>query len=131
MLEKVLFVDDEMSVLDALKRQLHQQFHLDVALGAQEAITIIRNRGPYAVVISDCKMPVMDGIQFLSLVRKFAPNTVRMMLTGNNDLETAMEAVNQGEIFRFLTKPCPPATLQKALQAGVEQYQLNRSKKTP
>jgi DNA-binding NtrC family response regulator len=129
-LEKILLVDDEPSVLEALQRQFRKQFHIHIALGGEEALTMLRIQGPFAVVVSDCRMPGIDGIQFLALVRKIAPDTVRMMLTGNNDLETAMEAVNQGEIFRFLTKPCPPDTFQKALEAGMKQYQLIRSKKS-
>ena len=72
-------------------------------------------------------MPGMDGIQFLSIVRKFTPNTVRIMLTGNSDLQTAMEAVNQGEVFRFLTKPCPPDTFKEAIENGIQQYKRSRS----
>lgn len=130
MLEKILFVDDEPSVLEALQRQFHKQFHIHTALGGAEGISMLRIQGPFAVVVSDCRMPGMDGIQFLALLRKTAPDTVRMMLTGNNDLETAMEAVNRGEIFRFLTKPCPPDTFKAALEAGVKQYQLIRSQKS-
>jgi DNA-binding NtrC family response regulator len=129
-LEKILFVDDEPSVVEALQRQFRKLYHIHIALGGEEALTMLRIQGPFAVVVSDCRMPGIDGIQFLALVRKIAPDTVRMMLTGNNDLETAMEAVNQGEIFRFLTKPCPPDTFQKALEAGMKQYQLIRSKKS-
>ncbi len=128
-MEKILLVDDEPSVLEALTRQFHKQFHLYTASGGQEALATLRTSGPYAVVVSDCRMPSMDGIQLLSLVRKVAPNTVRMMLTGNNDLETAMEAVNRGEIFRFLTKPCPSDTLHAAIADGIKQYHLNCSKK--
>lgn len=130
MLEKILFVDDEPSVLEALQRQFRQQFHVHTALGGAEGLTIVRMQGPFPVVVSDCRMPGMDGIQFLALVRKIAPDTVRMMLTGNHDLETAMKAVNQGEIFRFLTKPCPPDTFQSALEAGIKQYRLTRSQKS-
>ncbi|MCH8040773.1 MAG: response regulator, partial [Nitrospinae bacterium] len=78
---------------------------------------------------SDFRMPGMDGNQFLSCVRQFHQDTVRMMLTGNADLDMAMEAVNQGAIFRFLTKPCPPETLATALEAGVKQYRLIRAEK--
>ncbi len=128
-MEKILLVDDEPNVLDALKREFHKQFHLHTALGGQEALATLRISGPYAVVVSDCRMPSMDGIQLLSLVRKVAPNTVRMMLTGNNDMETAIEAVNKGEIFRFLTKPCPSDTFHAAIADGIKQYHLNCSKK--
>jgi response regulator RpfG family c-di-GMP phosphodiesterase len=69
-------------------------------------------------------MPGMNGIQFLSRVREMAPDTVRMMLTGFAEVQTAIDAVNEGNIFRFLTKPCPPEILGKALDAGIEQYRL-------
>jgi DNA-binding NtrC family response regulator len=129
-LEKILLVDDEPSVLEALQRQFHKQFHIHTALGGEKGLTMVRIQGPFAVVVSDCRMPGIGGIQFLALVRKVAPDTVRMMLTGNTDLETAMEAVNQGEIFRFLTKPCPPDTFQVALEAGIKQYRLTCSRKS-
>jgi response regulator RpfG family c-di-GMP phosphodiesterase len=66
----------------------------------------------------------MNGIQFLSKVKERAPDSVRMMLTGNTDLETAVDAVNEGNIFRFLTKPCPPERLASMLDAGIQQYRL-------
>jgi response regulator RpfG family c-di-GMP phosphodiesterase len=128
-MEKVLLVDDEPSVLDALQRQFRKQFHLHTASSGGQGLEMLTAQGPFAVVVSDYRMPVMDGIKFLARVCKLTPDTVRIMLTGNNDLETAMEAVNQGEIFRFLTKPCPPDTFQKALEAGVKQYQLIRAEK--
>lgn len=129
-MEKILVVDDEPNILEALQRQCRKKFHVYTALGGEQGLTMVRTVGPFAVIISDCRMPSMDGIQFLGLVRKIAPHTVRMMLTGNTDLETAMKAVNQGEIFRFLTKPCGPETFEKALEDGIKQYQFSISKKT-
>jgi DNA-binding NtrC family response regulator len=129
-MDKILLVDDDPSVLEALQRQFRKQFSLHTASGGEEGLTMVRVKGPYAVVVSDCRMPALDGIQLLGLVRKIAPDTVRMMLTGNNDLHTAMEAVNQGEIFRFLTKPCAPEIFSKALEDGIKQYQRNLFKKT-
>jgi response regulator RpfG family c-di-GMP phosphodiesterase len=85
---------------------------------------MIEEKGPYAVIISDMRMPEMDGIQFLAEVQSRAPNTVRMMLTGNADLETAVAAVNDGNVFRFITKPCPTAMLSQFIDAGVRQYRL-------
>jgi response regulator RpfG family c-di-GMP phosphodiesterase len=122
--DKILCVDDEENILAAYQRQLRKQFKIDTALGSVEALKRISNSGPYAVVISDLRMPDMDGIEFLAKVKQFAPDTVRMMLTGNADLHAAIDAVNQGNIFRFLTKPCPPEMLAQALQAGLEQYRL-------
>ena len=128
-MEKVLLVDDEPSVLDALQRQFRKQFHLHTASSGEQGLEILTAQGPFAVVVSDCRMPVMDGIKFLARVCALTPDTVRIMLTGNHDLDTAMQAVNQGEIFRFLTKPCPPDTFQAALEAGVKQYHLIRAEK--
>ncbi|MBN2560063.1 MAG: response regulator [Phycisphaerae bacterium] len=129
MTEKVLCVDDEANILEAYRRGLRKQFHIDTALGAEEALAQIDAQGPYAVVVSDMRMPGMDGIRLLSEVRQRAPDSVRIMLTGFADLKTAVEAVNEGNIFRFLTKPCPPEVLAKALTAGMEQYRLVRAEK--
>lgn len=124
MSEKILFVDDESNVLDAVKRQLHRRFCVETAIGGAQALTAVVASGPYAVIVADMRMPYMDGVQFLKQVREIAPDTVRMMLTGNADQQTAIDAVNEGHIFRFLNKPCPTETLVKALEAGMEQYQL-------
>lgn len=124
MSEKILYVDDEQNVLDAHRRGLRKQFNIDTALGGEQALAALQSQGPYAVIISDMQMPGMDGVKLLAAVRERAPDTVRMMLTGMTDLATAIGAVNEGNIFRFLTKPCPPDALSRALSAGVEQYRL-------
>ncbi|HYK90602.1 MAG TPA: HD domain-containing phosphohydrolase [Acidobacteriota bacterium] len=121
---KILCVDDDENILSAYQRQLRREFQIDTALGGEAALETIAQRGPYAVIISDMRMPGMDGVKLLSKVKEAAPDSVRMMLTGNGDLQTAMQAVNEGNIFRFLTKPCPPESLAKALTAGLEQYKL-------
>lgn len=122
--DKVLFVDDDPDILAAFRRHLRKQFQIETALSGKEGLESVEQRGPYAVVVSDLGMPGMDGIEFLSHVREVAPDSVRMMLTGHADLDAAIEAVNEGNIFRFLTKPCPGDILGKALSAGVEQYRL-------
>ncbi len=125
----ILFVDDEANILDGYKRHLRKQFRIETALGGEQGLAAVVNQGPYAVIISDLRMPGMDGIQFLSRVREISPDSVRMMLTGHADLENAMEAINKGNIFRFLTKPCMPAVLALVLEAGIEQYRLVMSEK--
>ncbi len=122
--EKILFVDDDVRILSAYKRKLRKHFKVETAVGGGEGLETLREKGPFAVVISDMKMPGMDGIEFLTIVRETAPDTVRMMLTGYAEVSTAMNAVNEGNIFRFLTKPCPPELLVKSLRAGLEQYRL-------
>lgn len=122
--EKILCVDDEPNILEAYRRTLRKRFNIDVALGGEEALRAIAERGPYAVVVADMRMPGMNGIELLARVKQIAPLTVRMMLTGNADLQTAVDAVNQGHIFRFLSKPCSPEDFAKALEAGLEQHRL-------
>ncbi len=124
MSEKILFVDDEPDLLAAYQRHLRKAFEIETAEGPERGLAAVAERGPFAVIVSDLRMPNMDGIQFLSLVKKKAPNSVRIMLTGCADLETSIAAVNEGNIFRFLTKPCQPNTLVKALTDGAKQYQL-------
>ncbi|MGA2936020.1 MAG: HD domain-containing phosphohydrolase [Syntrophobacteraceae bacterium] len=124
MLVKILFVDDDPNILAAFHRQLRKYFPVHTAMGGEEGLRAVVEQDPFAVIVSDLRMPGMDGIQFLSRVREIAPDSVRIMLTGNADLSTAIDAVNEGNIFRFLTKPCEQKTLIKALSAGVRQYQL-------
>ena len=127
--DKILFVDDEPAVLDGYRRMLHREFEVETAMGGELALTLMETRGPYAVVISDMRMPGMNGAQFLSLVRQSTPATVRMLLTGFTDMKAAMDAVNEGNIFRFLTKPCEKEVLGKAITAGLVQYRLVTAEK--
>ena len=120
---KILFVDDDASLLASYKRQLRKQYHIETALGGQEGLELIEQNGPYAVIVSDFRMPFMDGIEFLARVREIAPETVRIMLTGSADMQLAIQAVNEGNIFRFLTKPCSADVLGESLDTGIEQYQ--------
>jgi response regulator RpfG family c-di-GMP phosphodiesterase len=123
-MDKILFVDDEPDVLKGYQLLLRREFEVSVALGGELGLSTINKSGPYAVVISDMRMPEMNGAQFLSQVREKAPDTTRMLLTGYADFDAATEAVNEGNIFRFLTKPCEKELLIKAVKAGVELYRL-------
>ncbi len=127
--DKILFVDDEPQVLDGLKRMLHKEFEVDTAVGAEQALNSIRVCGPYSVVVSDMRMPGMNGAQFLAQVRQTAPDTVRMLLTGYTDLNAAVAAVNEGNIFRFLTKPCAKEVLATAVTTGLVQHRLITAEK--
>ncbi len=119
---KVLFVDDEPLVLDALRRMLRDKFHTYTADSGEKGLAAIEENGPFAVVISDMRMPGMNGAEFLARIRKDAPDTVRMLLTGFTDLDAAIAAVNEGNIFRFLTKPCKKDELVGAINLGLTQY---------
>ncbi|MGD9949061.1 MAG: HD domain-containing phosphohydrolase [Desulfobulbus sp.] len=124
MTEKILFVDDEPNVLQSIQRQLRKRFDLVTAESGQEALSVLKEQGPFAVIVSDMRMPGMNGVELLSKAKDLHPETVRLMLTGNADQETAMEAVNTGQIFRFLTKPCPQATFVTSLALALRQYRL-------
>jgi response regulator RpfG family c-di-GMP phosphodiesterase len=129
MADKILFVDDEPSVLDGYKRILYREFDVDTALGGEQGLISIDDHGPYSVVVSDMRMPGMNGAEFLARVRQAAPDTVRILLTGYASLEAATDAVNQGNIFRFLTKPCSKEVLTAAVNAALAQYRLIRVEK--
>lgn len=129
MSDKILYVDDEPNILASCQRSLGRRFNITTASSGAEGIEIIRTDGPFAVVLSDMRMPGMDGIEFIRAAREVTRDTVCMMLTGNADQETAMNAVNQGNIFRFLTKPCPQEVLVAALEAGIRQYRLITAEK--
>lgn len=126
---KILCVDDEPNVLQGYKRTLRKDFDIYIAEGGEQALAMIASEGPFAVVVSDMRMPGMDGVQFLSRVKELTPESIKIMLTGNSDQHTAIEAVNEGNIFRFLTKPCSPEILAKTLNAGLEQYRLITAEK--
>ncbi|HEB79076.1 MAG TPA: response regulator [Rhodospirillales bacterium] len=124
MTEKVLIIDDDVNLLAGLKRQFRKRFDLCTAESGEQALALVKSHGPFAVAVCDMRMPGMDGIEVLGALKKLAPNTVRMMLTGNADQQTAINAINEGNIFRFFTKPCPPETLANGIKDGQEQYQL-------
>jgi len=120
--DKILFVDDEPAVLDGYKRMLHREFKVDTAVGGELGLEKIKSSGPYSVVISDMRMPGMNGAEFLAQVRQKAPETVKMLLTGYTDLNAAINAVNEGNIFRYLAKPCEKEALIQAIELGLERY---------
>jgi FixJ family two-component response regulator len=124
MVEKILFVDDEAAVLQGYKRLFRSDFDIDTAVGGRGGLINIASKGPYAVVVSDMRMPDMDGVEFLCEVKKLSPDSIRIMLSGHADLSSAIAAVNEGNIFRFLTKPCDKDTLGKVLTGAILQYRL-------
>ena len=122
--DKILFVDDDPETLESYKQLLQPEFLVETAVGGEEGLAAIQARGPYSIVVSDMKMPGMSGIEFLARVRVVSPDTVRIMLTGHADVNVAIEAVNQDNIFRFLTKPCERESLRSSLATGLVRYRL-------
>ena len=122
MSNRVLFVDDDPKILAAFQRQLRKKVTIETVESGAEGLEVLRRDGPFSVVVTDYCMPTMNGIEFLGRAREIAPETVRMLLTGSADLGAAIQAVNQGNIFRFLTKPCSPDNLLEAVQTGIQEY---------
>lgn len=120
---KILCVDDEKAVLDGLALNLRRRYDVLLAQSGAEGLKLLAEAGPIAVVMSDMRMPNMDGATFLARARQLDPDAVRLLLTGQADMPSAIAAVNEGQIFRFLTKPCPPPTVLAAIEAAAE---LNR-----
>jgi response regulator RpfG family c-di-GMP phosphodiesterase len=123
MTKQILFVDDDPQILHSYKLALEKQYKIMTAESGELALDLLAENS-FAVIVSDMRMPGMDGAQFLSEARKIAPDTVRIMLTGYAEVETAIQAVNSGQIFRFLTKPCPIKDLVPTLEEAIRQYRL-------
>src|SRR6185312_11552481 len=127
---RVLCVDDEARVVEGLVLHLRKEYEVHTALSGAEALQKLKEMGGAAVVISDMRMPAMDGATFLHHVMSFYPDTTRILLTGEPGRDAAIAAVNKAGIFRFLTKPCPPELLRTAVEAGVMQNRLIRAERT-
>jgi len=127
---RVLCLDDEPALLEGVERHLRKRYEVYTSTNGQQALEILVARGPFTVVVSDMRMPIMNGAVFLSKVRELSPDTVRILLTGHADMESAVAAVNTGQIFRFLTKPCPAGQLLTHIEDAVKQYNLLHVEKT-
>jgi response regulator RpfG family c-di-GMP phosphodiesterase len=127
---RVLCVDDEPMVLEGLRDVLRKSFDVRVASSGAEALSLLKvQRREIAVVISDMRMPEMPGSAFLREARRIAPLAVRMLLTGYADSEAAIKAVNDGQIFRFLTKPCDRDELLQACAGALWQHRLQKTER--
>ncbi|MEY2407453.1 MAG: hypothetical protein QOF48_123 [Verrucomicrobiota bacterium] len=124
MIPKILCVDDDAHILAGFQRNLRKHFSIDTAEGGEQGLVCLKQNGPYAVILADMQMPGMNGVQFLTKAQEKYPDTVRIMLTGNADQKTAVDAVNQGHVFQFLNKPCLAETLSLTLQAAVKHHRL-------
>jgi CheY-like chemotaxis protein len=125
----VLCVDDEPAVLDGLRLTLRRQFEVTTAESADTALALLREGKIFSVIISDMRMPKKDGAAFLSEARQLAPAAVRMLLTGDADISAARSAVNEGQIFRFLSKPCAPDALVAATLAASVKCERDNAEK--
>ena len=128
---RILCLDDESSVLDGLRRTLRSSYDVVTTTEPREALALLAEKpdDPYAVIISDMRMPGMTGISVLEQAQQVAPDTTRVLLTGDADVQGAIGAINRGNVFRFILKPCPPDPLKSAIAAADEQHRLVRAER--
>lgn len=126
---KILFVDDEPATLEGLKLAHAKQYDIRLAESGEKGLAVLAAETDIAVVVSDMRMPGIDGAAFLAKVREQTPDAVRLLLTGHADIDAAARAVNEGRIFKFLTKPCTPQEMRLALAAAVQMYELVTAEK--
>lgn len=122
-MRRIMLVDDDQNILNSLRRLLFRPAGVEAAqpqveafVSAHEALKRARTGQPFDVIISDYRMPEMDGVTFLKAVREIQPNAVRLILSGQIDLDALAEAINEAEIYRFIAKPCSAAELLLALE---------------
>ena len=125
----ILCVDDEPRILEGLTLHLRREYQVYTANNGQVALQTLSDLGGVTVVVSDMRMPGMDGAALLKQVKQRYPETTRILLTGETGRDAAVQAVNEGQIFRFLTKPCAPDQLRGAVEAGVIQHRLMTAEK--
>lgn len=123
MTQRILFVDDEVNVLDGFRRTLRREYEFDTAVGGHEGLELLSHHD-YAVVVSDMRMPKMSGEEFLASAHREQPDAIQMILSGQANLDSTVAAVNDGNIFRFLIKPVEKAALCSALDKALEQHRL-------
>lgn len=118
----VLLVDDEPRVLSGLRRRLMTDFDIVTAERGREALEMVANDPSIAVVVADMQMPEMNGVELLKQLKETRPEIRRLMLTGNSDQETAVAAINEGEVLRFMRKPCDADELKAAIRQALDDY---------
>jgi FixJ family two-component response regulator len=125
MTHSILIVDDERNILTALGRLFRKEpYRILTADNAEEALLILKQGEQPKVIISDQRMPKIDGAEFLALVKDILPDTIRIMLTGFSDINAAMEAINKGGIYRYILKPWNDQELKITVKRAIERYDL-------
>jgi CheY-like chemotaxis protein len=123
---KLLVVDDEPDNLDLLYRTFRRDFHVLRAESGKSALEVLATEGEVAVIISDQRMPEMKGTEFLSKTVPQFPNTIRIILTGFTDVEDLVEAINAGQVYKYITKPWDPSELRAVVKTAAETYELSK-----
>ena len=123
----ILCVDDEMNILNTLRRLFrNEEFQVLTAISGEEVLAILKTTENIGLILSDQRMPEMTGAEFLQEARALFPDISRMILTGYTDVSAAVDAINRGGAYRFLTKPWNEHELRQAVQDGLHRYLLTR-----
>ena len=117
----VLFVDDDENILNAFKRNLNGKFKVCITSDVTEAISFLKSH-KFPIIVSDMKMPKLSGADFLNIVQTHSPDSVRIILSGESTREDIIKAINETHIYKFLTKPCPPAVIEETLKEALRFY---------
>jgi len=128
-MKKVLLVDDEKNILDAYKRNMTGQFDILTAESGEAALEYFKKGEQIPLIVSDYKMPQMNGVELLEKVKTLSPDTVQIMLTGQAEMDAVISLINRTRIFRFLAKPCSPDDLISHINDGLRQHQLVTAEK--
>ena len=121
-MNKVLVVDDEESILKGIRLNLGRSFDITLANGPHETVTPFKEEGPFEVLVSDMRMPVMDGASLMRKIKEEHPETLCILLTGHADFEFGgSQALQSGQLFKILNKPCSPDKLGRAIQGALDQ----------
>ena len=120
---KILYIDDEQDNLDVFESTFWKEYDLSLAISAEEGFDILSKEN-IQLIITDQRMPVMTGIEFLEKIKDKYPDAIRIVLTGNSDLDTVIEAINKGEIYHYLTKPWQKEEVKKTIEKALETFRL-------
>lgn len=126
--EKILFIDDDINLLESMKRRFRKDYHIILASNGNDAIEAVKREGPFAVIVCDYSMPGLNGVEILKMIRSIAPESTRIMMTGKGEAEVIVSAINDGRVFSYLQKPCSGNLLSHSIQEGVDQYRASIKK---
>src|SRR5258706_9645919 len=121
---RILVVDDEEAILETMSFTFEDDYEVHTSADPRRALDILEAKGPFAVVLTDQRMPDMSGVEFVTEVWKRHPTTVRMILTGFSDMDAIIQAINDGHVYAYITKPWEPDHLKQVMKQAVEHHKL-------
>lgn len=124
----ILYIDDEEHNLVAFKAVLRRDFEIYTAISVKEARKYLEDY-EIKIIVSDQRMPQITGVQFFSEIKKSHPEPIRILLTGYSDMEAVIDAINKGEVYRYLTKPWDSDYMKSILHQAMELFDLRRENK--